>query len=259
MSTVGPNEPPVAAAPGEPKGDAAQPVAGDARTPSGFVPVAAIQDERKNTERARQEAATYRAHMELAGWTIGEDGIPVAPPPRQEPSVPAVDPLRQLPAEFVQYAQARGEDPMELARAWGSLFGMMATPVISSVTQGNADLYKDLYRQRDQDFDLYEKSIDKYLGYAPPYLRGTADAMKLAIKGAREEHVEEIIKRGIERGKNPGKAVGRWTEGAAPGNQAEPPPDSFSEETLEIARRWGVPQEQLDRAAANREVSRRRR
>lgn len=254
MSTIGPTEPTVAAAPTQPTG---QPVgdAAPAKPGEGFAPLAALQDERDNTRQAREQASLLRAHMELAGWTFGEDGTPAPPQPRQ-PDPPAQAP--QIPPRVHALATSLGVDPMEFLGAMAEAFGPMASSFAAPMAEGNAELYKTITAGRDPDYEVYAKSIDKHLAYVPVNWRGSAKAMEIAIQNAKAEHLDELVKRRVERERNPGKVVGRFTEGAAPGTTEGPAP-SLSPEAQEWARRQGVSEELIAKAAANPEVSRRSR
>lgn len=220
------------------------------------VPLAALIGEQDNTRQAREQASLLRAHMELAGWTFGEDGSP-APPARQpDPSIPAQ--ARQIPPKVQALATSLGVDPMEFLGAMAEAFGPMASSFAAPMAEGNAELYKTITAQRDVDYEVYAKSIDKHLAYVPVNWRGSAKAMEIAVQNAKAEHLDELVKRRVERERNPGKVVGRFTEGAAPGTSQVPP--TLSPEAESWAAQQGFSPEVMAKAAelkAQREGGRR--
>ena len=236
----------------------AAPVAsGTVTPPAGFVPLAALTGEQTNTTRAREEAATLRAHMELAGFRFGEDGTPVAPiPPAPAPVTPRISPAVET------LATQLGIEPSALQGAIRETLAEQAPMYMDPLARQSFEQVKRGMAADDRTFPIYAKTFDaeieKRVGGLPSHLHSMARAHPQIIEDARAaaivKHLPEILAQAGRTG--PGTVVGRFTEGTASGTGVPQTTRPFSEEGVKLMRQQGYTDEQIAAAAERREVRR---
>lgn len=244
MSTIVPGDAQVAAAPG----DAAQKPAG---APDGFVPVAALQDERGNTSKAREESLRYRTALELHGFQMLEDGtvVPPAGPAqtrddqgRFAPATPA------YPPRLVALAEKLGVTAEELGEAVFDTVRPVGEVLMTSVGETTSDSILSRLERSDPDYEVYRPTLEAALKAVPPGQRITRAYVDQLATWSKGKHLDAISDRRAQRKADGGTVVGRFTEGAASGSQGTPqvglPPDVASRMTA-----MGASADDLKRAA----------
>src|SRR3990167_155504 len=266
MSTLGPEAAELLGKTPEKPGAAAEPVRdaqgrfvtpqtpAEGAAPSGqpaptgqMVPLAAVEGEQRASAAKMQR---IREALEPRGWQVLDDGNLVPPPETVAvaPATPGVPPRVQA------FADALGVD---VATVQGA-FEDMAQPFAAPIAAGTAEVYKTMLADKDPDYEVYKGDIDKHLNQLPANIRAHPQAVQFAVRLAKADHLDKLVERGMERkAAGQGKVVGRFMEGAAPGTQEGPTPEPFSDQTLEWMKRQGYTAEEIAKAAANREVSRR--
>lgn len=247
-----------------PEGAAPQP-GKEQVVPPGFAPISALQGEQANTAKAREEALRYRTHLELHGFTFDEQGNPSAPaaaaPPPTIPQPAAIDP------ETAELAASIGIDAEKLQRVIDKRVVQTGGVLLDPITRQGFEQSKRGYATDDPDFSIYAKSfeeeVNKRVGNLPREYQAVArthpELLNDARAAAKAKHWPELLDKAVERKvqEKTGKVRGTFTEGAAPGAGEAPNPEPFNEASLEWMRKNGYTEQQIQAAAASREVSRR--
>lgn len=229
-----------------------------ATPPAGFVPLDALKGEQEVARKAREETATLRAHMELQGFRFAEDGSVV--PPQVQPTQPS---MPRTPQAVEALATSLGVDPAALQGAIRETLAEQAPGYIEPLARSSFEGVKRNMAQDDRTFPIYAKSFEREVqtrvNSLPPQYQSMAWAHPQIIADARNAavaaHLDEIVAKRIELAKNPGRVVGSFSEGAAPGSGQPEPPASYSPETVARMKQMGFTDEEIAKGAERREVS----